>query len=97
MCRIKSIHNNREKERNKKFLILAIMSFKQKVIDEFVLLIKQDTIKQEMKHLFKPLVEIILQDIYPYIYLSLIFVIISFLLILGNFILLVRIKLSSNI
>ena len=38
------------------------------------------------------LIELLLKDIYPYIYLSIIFVIISFLLILGIFVLLMRNK-----
>ena len=41
-----------------------------------------------------PLIEVILIELYPYIYLSLIFVIISFLLHLGIFILLFRGPLS---
>ena len=40
----------------------------------------------------KPVIDMFLKEIYPYIYLSLIFVIISFLLILGIFLILVRSK-----
>jgi len=38
------------------------------------------------------LIDMLIQDIYPYIFLSIIFVIISFLLILGIFILLLQNK-----
>jgi len=54
--------------------------------------IKRDDVKSEIKNLFSPILELILIQIYPYIYLSLIFVIISFLLHLGIFILLLRNK-----
>ena len=42
-------------------------------------------------------VDMLLKEIYPYIYLSLIFVVISFLLILGIFLILVRSKLLLNL
>jgi hypothetical protein len=54
--------------------------------------IKRDDVKVEIKNLFSPILELILVQLYPYIYLSLIFVIISFLLHLGIFILLLRNK-----
>jgi hypothetical protein len=53
-------------------------------------LFKRDDIKHEIKEIFTPLINLILVDIYPYIYLSLIFVIISFILHLGIFILLLK-------
>ena len=63
---------------------------KEQFIEQCLLILSRDDIKKELKELFKPLVSLIIQEIYPYIYLSLIFVIISFLLILGIFYLLVR-------
>jgi hypothetical protein len=54
--------------------------------------LKRDDVKTELKNLMSPLVDMILIDIYPYIYLSLIFVVISFLLHLGIFVLLMRKK-----
>ena len=54
--------------------------------------IKRDDVKAEIKNLFSPILELILIQLYPYIYLSLILVIISFLLHLGIFILLLRNK-----
>ena len=66
---------------------------KDQFIEQCLLILSRDDVKKELKELFKPLVSLIVQEIYPYIYLSLIFVIISFLLILGIFYLL----LHSNI
>ena len=55
-------------------------------------ILKREDVKNELKNLMSPLVDMILVDIYPYIYLSLIFVCISFLLHLGIFVLLLRSK-----
>ena len=63
---------------------------KNQIIEQCLNILARDDVKHEVKELFKPLVSLIVQEIYPYIYLSLIFVIISFLLILGIFYLLLR-------
>ena len=63
---------------------------KDRLIEQCLNILARDDVKKEVKELFKPLVSLIVQEIYPYIYLSLIFVIISFLLILGIFYLLLR-------
>jgi len=68
---------------------------KEQFIEQCLLILSREDIKKELKELFKPLVSLIVQEIYPYIYLSLIFVLISFLLILGIFYLLVRTNLKS--
>ncbi|MDB4342630.1 hypothetical protein OAA07_00115 [bacterium] len=65
---------------------------KNTLIDQCLEIIRRDDVKNELKNLMTPLIEAILVEIYPYIYLSLIFVIISFLLHLGIFILLIRNK-----
>ena len=62
------------------------MSFKEKFINECFDVLKREDVKYEIKKIFHPLLEMILQYLYPYIYLSLVFVIISFLLILGTII-----------
>lgn len=65
-----------------------------KFINECLILLKREDIKKKIKGfinpMIQPIVSIILKEISPYIYLSLIFVIISFLLHLGIFILLLR-------
>jgi hypothetical protein len=65
-------------------------NIKESLINECVGILKRDDVKEEVKELFRPIIDLILQEIYPYIFLSMIFVIISFLLILGIFILLLR-------
>lgn len=68
---------------------------REQFIEQCLLILSRDDVKKELKELFKPLVSLIVQEIYPYIYLSLLFVIISFLLILGIFYLLLRNNLKS--
>ena len=68
---------------------------KEQIIVQCLSVLARDDVKKEMKEFFKPLIGLIIQEIYPYIYLSLIFVIISFLLILGIFYLLLRTNLKS--
>lgn len=66
------------------------MQLKKRFLEEITNILQNDVVKEEVLNLFKPIINAILNNIYPYIYLSLIFVVISFLLILGNFILMIR-------
>ena len=67
-------------------------NLKNTIINECLNTLKRDDVKNDIKELMKPLVDMIIQQLYPYIFLSIIFVSISFLLILGTFILLLRYK-----
>ena len=69
---------------------------KEAIIEQCLQVLKRVDVKTELKHLMTPLMDLLLSEIYPYIYLSLIFVIISFLLHLGIFILLMRTKTSLS-
>ena len=66
------------------------MEHKVSFIDKCKKILSRDDIKEEFKILLKPLLDYIINIITPYLYLSLILVTISFLLILGIFILLIR-------
>jgi hypothetical protein len=46
----------------------------------------------EFKKCMQPLIQLLLQEIYPYIYISMLFVFVAFFLILAIFILLIREK-----
>ena len=63
---------------------------KDKISDYCLEFIKKDEVKQELKNLFKPIINLILEEIYPYIYLSLLLVVISFFIVLGIFIMLIK-------
>ena len=66
------------------------------IVEQCLEVIKRDDVKREIKELIKPMISILLQEIYPYIFISLIFVLIAFLLILRIFILLLRIKKAAS-
>ena len=70
--------------------------FKEHFIKECISVFKRDDVYQEVNAIFKPLFQMILHEIYPYIIISMVLVIISFLLIFGMFILLLRMSSSKT-
>tara|TARA_B100000575_G_scaffold81464_2_gene64102 strand:- start:10632 stop:10865 length:234 start_codon:yes stop_codon:yes gene_type:complete len=66
------------------------------LIEECISLIKRPDLKKEIIAVFRPIIDLLLKEIYPYIYLALILVVISFLLILGIFIILMRLRFFTN-
>lgn len=83
-------------ENTRKNIVLKYMKIKDQFIQECLHILKREDIKKELRNITKPWMDIILQDIYPYIFLSLLFVIMSFLLILAIFLLLLQNKLSPK-
>mgnify|MGYP001220619875 CR=1 FL=1 len=73
------------------------INMKEALIVQCLEILKRNDVKSELKNLMAPLIDMILIELYPYIYLSLIFVIVSFLLHLGIFILLLRNKSNFRI
>lgn len=71
------------------------MSMKDTFIKECLLLLKRSDVKTEIKNILWPTIDNIIKELYPYIFISMIFVIVGFLLILGIFILLLRNKKTS--
>jgi hypothetical protein len=65
---------------------------KNTLIQECISILKRDDVKTEFKTFIEPVIDIILAQINPYLYLCMMFVIISFLLHLGIFVLLLRNK-----
>ena len=65
---------------------------KESIIHHCLNLLKRQDVKDELKAVMRPVIDMLLQQITPYIFLSITFVFISFLLILGIFILLLRNK-----
>ena len=66
------------------------MELKETIVNECLKVLHRKDVKDEFKELMRPLIDMLIKEIYPYIFLSIIFVFISFLLILGIFILLLR-------
>ena len=65
---------------------------KSAIIQECISILKREDVKAEFKTFLAPVIDIILAQINPYLYLCMMFVIISFLLHLGIFVLLLRNK-----
>jgi hypothetical protein len=61
---------------------------KDSIIQECLVVLQRNDVKDELKNLFSPIIELIIIQLYPYLCLCLMFVLISFLLHLGIFILL---------
>ena len=70
---------------------------KELVIEKCLEVLKRKDVKDDIKELMRPVIDMIIKEIYPYIFLSIIFVFISFLLILGIFILLLRTEISFKV
>jgi hypothetical protein len=70
---------------------------KEMIIDKCLEVLKRKDVKEDIKELMRPVVDMIIKEIYPYIFLSIVFVFISFLLILGIFILLLRTEISFKV
>ncbi len=68
------------------------MELKETIVNECLKVLHRKEVKEEFKEHMGPLIDMLIKEIYPYIFLSIIFVFISFLLILGIFILLLRNK-----
>ena len=71
-------------------------NLKETIIEQCLEMLKRDDVKSEIKALMRPVIDMLLQQITPYIFLSMTFVFINFLLILGIFILLLRHKFSFS-
>jgi hypothetical protein len=65
---------------------------KNTIIQECIEVLKRDDVKNEFKTFITPIIDIMLIQINPYLYLCMMFVIISFLLHLGIFFLILRNK-----
>ncbi len=64
--------------------------FKEKMIKQCLTFMKREDVKEELKNLMRPMIDMILQEIYPYLYISLVFLLVNFVLILGIFVVLLR-------
>ena len=80
------------RKENIKSNISVMDNIKDTLIEQCLVILKREDVKNELKQLMKPMIDLILQELYPYIFLSIVFVFISFLLILGIFVLLLRNK-----
>ena len=59
-------------------------------------ILSREDVKTKIKCLFTPIIDMILIEVYPYILISILFICISFFLILANLILLIRFNFNNN-
>ena len=52
--------------------------FKETIIKECLDVLHKEEVKAEFKQLMRPLIDMLIKEIYPYIFLSIIFVFISY-------------------
>lgn len=67
------------------------------IIDNCLDFLKREDVKQEMKQMLSPVANIILGEIYPYVFLCLIIVTIILLLHLGIFIMVFRQNINKSL
>lgn len=65
---------------------------KEFIIKECIQILNRKDIKQEVKDFIKPMIDLIIEELYPYLFICVIFSITSFLLVLAIFIILLRPK-----
>lgn len=65
---------------------------KNSFVESCINILKKQEIQHEIKIFLKPFLEMILIQLNPYIYISLFFVTISLLLLVGNFLLLLNVE-----
>ena len=59
-------------------------------------ILSREDVKTKIKCLFTPIIDMVLIEVYPYILISILFICISFFLILANLILLIRFNFNNN-
>ena len=70
---------------------------KNTLLEQCLSILKKKDIQNEIKIICIPLIELLIQNIYPYIYLFILLVLLIFILILLNFVLQVYILLRLNL
>ena len=69
----------------------------KKLLKECLKTLKKPEVQNKVKEIMKPYIELILNEMYPYIYLSLLFVLISFFFNFRNIFIIIAYKLQDDI
>ena len=72
------------------------MNVKEQIIQECVNVIKRQDVKEEINLLVKPILEMLLNEVYPYLYILIIFMVLCFIISFINLILLYKGKYLSH-
>jgi len=70
-------------------------SLKEHFVAQCIDTLRRDDVKREIRNFLKPFLALILNELYPYIYICLGLVIISFLLVLATFVMVFKNKTVS--
>jgi hypothetical protein len=70
---------------------------KETIIQQCLDILKRDDVKNEFKLMFKPIVDFIIYEITPYIYITVILVFMIFIMILAILLILIYILRNKNI
>ena len=90
MCSIEKFNtNNTQKIDYNIICINYIIIMKDSIIQQCLDILKRDDIKSEMKIFFKPIIDYILYEINPYIYITVSLVVLIFIMILAILIILI--------
>lgn len=66
------------------------MGIKEHIIKECISICKREDVHKEFINMMKPLIYRLLEEIYPYVFISMTLVILCFVLLLGIFIILIH-------
>ena len=61
------------------------------LVEQCLSILKKDDIRNEIKIIFQPTIELLLNELYPYIYVIILIIVLLFILILTNLILQINI------
>ncbi len=70
---------------------------KEFILQECISILDREDIKDQIKNTMKPIINTLISQLYPYIFISIVLVLISFLLILATFIMVLQIKFLTRI
>jgi hypothetical protein len=70
---------------------------KESIVQQCLDILKRDDIKHELRLLFRPIVDLILYEINPYIYITIILVFLIFIMILAILILLILVLRNKSL
>lgn len=73
------------------------MTFKNSLVQQCLDILKTDDVKTEMKRVFAPIIELVMKELNPYIYIILVLVFLIFIMILAILIILISILRNKQI
>jgi hypothetical protein len=76
---------------------MSMKNIKDFILQECISVLNREDIKDQIKNTMKPIINLLISQLYPYIFVSIVLVLISFLLILATFIMVLQIKFLTRV